>query len=104
MNLEEWHLWGKAELEDRLFRLETNHLLFAYFGFSLSIRRRSQRADLRARLTMKRKVNRMLKDQSHASMLLRSSDATDSPDPGDLVHFEKNPLWIMCSYRDIKCI
>jgi hypothetical protein len=38
MNLEEWHLWGKAELEDRLFRPENDHLLFAYFGFSLTIR------------------------------------------------------------------
>ncbi|WP_144640915.1 restriction endonuclease [Bordetella genomosp. 13] len=99
MNLEEWHLWGKAELEDRLFRPENDHLLFAYFGFSLSIRRRSQRADLRARLTMKRKANRMLKDQSHASILLRSPDATDYPDPGDLVHFKKNPLWMVWPYR-----
>lgn len=60
MELEEWHLWGKAELEDRLFRPENDHLLFAYFGFSLTIRRRSQRADLRARLVMKRRAYRML--------------------------------------------
>lgn len=99
MNLEEWHLWGKAELEDRLFRPENDHLLFAYFGFSLAIRRRSQRADLRARLAMKRKANRMLKDQSHASILLRSPDATDYPDPGDLVHFKKNPLWMVWPYH-----
>lgn len=68
MNLEERHLWGKAELEDRLFRPENDHLLFAYFGFSLSIRRRSQQADLRARLTMKRKANRMLKEQSRVDI------------------------------------
>lgn len=99
MNLEEWHLWGKAELEDRLFRPENDHLLFAYFGFSLTIRRRSQRADLRARLVMKRKANRVLKDQAHASILLRSPDATEYPNPGDLADFRKSPLWMVSSYR-----
>lgn len=99
LNLEEWHLWGKGELEDRLFRPENDHLLFAYFGFSLTIRRRSQRADLRTRLVMKRKANRMLKDQSHASLLLRSPDATGYPDPGDLDDFRENPLWMVWPYR-----
>ncbi len=99
MELEEWHLWGKAELEDRLFRPENDHLLFAYFGVSLTIRRRSQRTDLRVRLGMKRKANRMLKDQSHASLLLRSPDATEYPYTGDLVEFRKNPRWMVWPYR-----
>lgn len=99
MKLEEWHLWGKAELEDRLFRPENDHLLFAYFGISLSIRRRSQRADLRARLGMKRKANRILKDQSHASLLLRSPDATEYPYIDDLTDFKQNPLWMVWPYR-----
>lgn len=101
LELEEWHLWGKAELEDRLFRPENDHLLFAYFGISLTIRRRSQRADLRSRLAMKRKVNRVLKDQSHASLLLRSPDATEYPYTGDLADFKKNPLWIVRPYRGV---
>lgn len=99
MGLEEWHLWGKAELEDRLFRPENDHLLFAYFGVSLTIRRRSQRADLRARLAMKRKANRMLKDNSHAPLLLRSPDAAEYPHTGDLANFKKNPLWMVWPYR-----
>jgi hypothetical protein len=99
MEVEEWHLWGKAELEDRLFRPENDHLLFAYFGVSLTIRRRSQRADLRARLAMKRKASRMLKDQSHGSLLLRSPDATEYPYTGDLAHFKKSPLWMVWPYR-----
>jgi hypothetical protein len=101
LELEEWHLWGKAELEDRLFRPENDHLLFAYFGVSLTIRRRSQRADLRARLAMKRKANRMLKDQSHASLLLRSPDATGYPYTGDLADFKKSPLWMVRPYRGV---
>ena len=99
MELEEWHLWGKAELEDQLFRPENDHLLFAYFGISLTIRRRTQRADLRARLVMKRKANRMLQARSYAPLLLRSPNATEYPDTGDLADFEKNPLWMMWPYR-----
>ena len=98
MELEEWHLWGKAELEDRLFRPENDHLLFAYFGVSLTIRRRSQRSDLRARLVMKRKANRILKDKSRVSLLLRSPDARDYPYTGDLADFKKNPLWMVWPY------
>jgi len=99
MQIEEWHLWGKAELEDRLFRPENDHLLFAYFGISLTIRRRSQRTDLRARLAMKRKAHRMLQDLSHAPLLLRSPNASMYPDAGDLADFKKNPLWMIWPYR-----
>lgn len=99
MELEEWLLWGKAELEDQLFRPENDHLLFAYFGVSLTIRRRTQRADLRVRLVMKRKANRMLQAQSHASLLLRSPNATEYPYTGDLADFKKNPLWMVWPYR-----
>jgi hypothetical protein len=98
LGIEEWHLWGKAELEDRLFRPENDHLLFAYFGVSLTIRRRSQRADLRARLVMKRKAHRILKDKFYASLLLRSPDAAEYPDLGDLADFKKNPLWMVWQY------
>lgn len=99
MGLEEWHLWGKAELEDRLFRPENDHLLFAYFGFSLTVRRRSQRAELRARLAMKRKAHRILGERTHASLLLRSPEAVQYPYTGDLVDFKKNPLWMVRPYR-----
>src|SRR5262245_42223517 len=50
MRFKEWHLWGKAELEDMLFQPQNDHLLFAYFGFSLAIRKRSLRSEIRARL------------------------------------------------------
>jgi len=99
MGVEEWHLWGKAELEDRLFRPENDHLLFAYFGISLTVRRRSQRADLRARLAMKRKAHRILNAHSHTSILLRSPEAAGYPYLDDLVNFRKNPLWMVWPYR-----
>lgn len=101
LGLEEWHLWGKAELEDRLFRPENDHLLFAYFGISLTIRRRSQRADLRSRLAMKRKASRMLKDQINTPLLLRSPDAAEYPYLEDPDAFKKKPLWVVWPYQGL---
>ena len=46
----EFHLWGKGEIEDMLFQPRNDHLLFAYFGVSLQIRKRSLKTDVRARL------------------------------------------------------
>jgi hypothetical protein len=51
-------LWGKAEVEDLLFQPKNDHLLFAYFGVSLQIRRRSMRTEIRSRLSAKRKAIR----------------------------------------------
>src|SRR6185437_13664130 len=46
----ECYLWGKGQIEDFLFQPKNDHLLFAYFGFSLAVRRRSIRTELRTRL------------------------------------------------------
>lgn len=77
--IEEWHLWGKAELEDRLFLPQNDHLLFAYFGISLAIRRRSQRTEIRAKLAMKRKAARLLKNHEHDYLLLRPAQTPTYP-------------------------
>jgi hypothetical protein len=58
----EIHVWGKGEIEDQLFQPKNDNLLFAYFGISLQIRKRSIRTALRAKLAMKRKVMRCLGD------------------------------------------
>lgn len=99
LGLREWHLWGKAELEDKLMRPESDGLLFAYFGVSLTIRRRSQRADLRARLVMKRKVNRLLGPKENMDLLLRSPDALAYPCSHEVPDFEKQPQWVVRNYR-----
>ena len=74
----EAHIWDKAELEDQLYQPKNDGLLFAYFGFSLRIRRRSVRTELRARLAMKRKAERILQGD-HGTVLLR--DPTDDRYP-----------------------
>jgi hypothetical protein len=48
---------------------------------------------------MKRKARRILKEQSHASLLLRSPDASEYPHTGDLADFRKSPLWVVLPYR-----
>lgn len=75
----ECHLWGKGELEDMLFQPKNDHLLFAYFGFSLAIRRRSIRTELRSRLAMKRKAYRVFKDVVQMPVLVRDPRATEYP-------------------------
>lgn len=70
-------LWGKGEVEDMLFQPKNDHLLFAYFGVSLQIRKRQLRTDLRARLATKRKATRLLNE--HGPVLIR--DATDDRYP-----------------------
>ena len=55
---QECYLWSRSELEDMLFQPKHDGLLFAYFGFSLTLRRRAVASKLRMRLTAKRKVIR----------------------------------------------
>jgi hypothetical protein len=99
LGIEEWHLWGKAELEDMLFQPRNDSLLFAYFGISLTIRRRSQRTELRARLAMKRKAHRILEEYEHQNILLRSPDAHQYPYSDNISRVESKPLWKIYQYQ-----
>lgn len=63
--VQEFDLWTKARLEDMLFQPRYDHLLFAYFNLSLSIRRREATISLQKKLAIKNKIRRTLlnKDQ-----------------------------------------
>jgi hypothetical protein len=93
--ISEAHIWGKAELEDQLYQAKNDGLLFAYFGFSLRIRRRSVKTELRARLAMKRKAERIL--QHYQAILLR--DPTDERYP---YTFEGEPpaRWRVVQFKE----
>ena len=56
--ISECYIWSRGELEDMLFQPKNDGLLFAYFAISLRIRKRSLRAAIRSRLTIKRKIYR----------------------------------------------
>jgi len=66
----EGHIWGRGELEDMLYQPKNDNLLFAYFGISLTIRRRSQATQLRAEIAMKQKLKRTVLASS-AEILVR---------------------------------
>jgi len=94
--LSECYLWGKAELEDMLFQPKNDNLLFAYFGISLSIRKRSLKTKINSRLTIKRKIVKCLGDINHrsfSSVLLRDPSENRYPYKKDVPDFDKHPTW-----------
>ena len=70
-SVSEWHLWGKAELEDRLLQPKNDSILFAYFGISLVIRQRSRVSAVRRDIATKRKLTKLLADLHRNNVLLR---------------------------------
>jgi hypothetical protein len=54
--VKEFHLWGKGELEDKLFLPENDHLLYAYFGISLSARKKNLASKINPLISMKNKL------------------------------------------------
>lgn len=101
LGIEEWHLWGKAELEDLLYQPRNDSLLFAYFGISLTIRRKSQKTELSARLAIKRKAHRVLETHRNHQVLLRAPDAIDYPDSDLIPDFAQKPPWIIAIYKKL---
>ena len=73
----EAYLWGKGEIEDMLFQPKNDHLLFAYFGISLQVRRRTLKTEVRVKLATKRTALKHL--NPHEPVLIR--DAADERYP-----------------------
>ena len=88
--------WGKAELEDMLFQPKNDYLLFAYFGISLQIRRRSIKTSLRARLTTKRRAINILgglRARPHTPVMIRDVASDDYPSISMPEIFLRRPHW-----------
>lgn len=96
--------WGKADLEDLLFRPENDHLLFAYFGLSLRVRQRKRTTELRGRLAKKRQIYRAvggLDHQGWTPVLVRDPDETAYPFTERVADFDpENPPWLWTAFRD----
>jgi hypothetical protein len=94
--------WGRADLEDLLFRAENDHLLFAYFGISLQIRRRGITTELRSHLAKKRQVYRAIADLDHRGrsfVFVRDPTRLDYAFPEGREQFEvNNPPWLWTSF------
>jgi hypothetical protein len=94
--VQEFHLWGKADLEDMLLQPKNDHLLYAYFGISLTIRRRSLKTQIRSILATKRKSVKHLGPtdrNSYVEVLLRDAEDTHYPFKGEVKDFKTNPRW-----------
>lgn len=92
----EYYLWGKADIEDKLFQPQNDHLLFAYFNVSLQVRRRSQKTLIRSRYALKRKLINELGDLQHPmqkSVLIRDPSENDYPEIKSTTTFINRPLW-----------
>lgn len=77
--VQECYLWGRATIEDMLFQPKNDNLLFAYFGISLAIRRRTLKTELRAITTTKRKLKRLLDKSGCPNVVLRDAEDTEYP-------------------------
>lgn len=100
--INEFYLWGKAALEDKLYQAQNDNLLFAYFGVSLTIRRRSQSSELRALLATKRKVKRYLEPKLGVHILLRNVEANAYPYDSAIPNFNKCPQWALRQYMGMR--
>lgn len=90
----EFYLWGAGELEDMLYQPKNDHILFAFFGISLTSRRRSRTTEIRAAVSVKNKLRRVLGDNpSHQSVLLRDLQDAHYPYEDEYKDFEKRPRW-----------
>lgn len=100
-DISEHYLWGRAELEDLLFQPKYDHLLFAYFGISLQIRKRSAKTRLRGLLSIKRQAVRRLGNigrEGYQPVLLRDPDVREYPDKSEIPNFDSHPKWQVCVF------
>jgi len=94
--VEEYHCWGKGELEDQLYQPKNDNLLFAYFGISLQVRRRFMRATFRSHLALKKTLIKTiggLQGYAQKDVLIRDSSDTEYPFIESVEVFVKNPKW-----------
>jgi hypothetical protein len=97
-DVQEYHCWGKGELEDQLYQPKNDNLLFAYFGVSLQIRRRAMRTTFRSHLALKKKLIKYVGSldgfTTNRCPLIRDPRNEQYPYVGeDVQAFMKTPAW-----------
>lgn len=96
----EFHLWGRAAIEDMLHQPKNDRVLFTFFGISLVSRRRSQATDVRAIVARKNKLMRIFNGQpTHEPILVRDLKDSNYPDKEQYKDFETRPRW--CAYTAV---
>lgn len=90
----EFYLWGRAALEDMLHLPKNDRVLFTFFGISLVSRRKSRATEIRAIVSRKNKLIRILGEQPrHQPVLVRDTKDTHYPYSDNYKDFERSPRW-----------
>jgi hypothetical protein len=97
--VQEFHLFGRAELEDMLYMPKNDRILFAFFGVSLSSKKRTRVSEIRVTVNNKNKLYTILGGTgSHDGLvdrhvLLRDINDTYYPDKDQYPDFVQRPRW-----------
>lgn len=97
--VQEFHLFGRAELEDMLYMPKNDRILFAFFGVSLSSRKRTRVSAIRATVNNKNKLYSVLgltdtyDGELNRSVLLRDTNDTYYPRKDEYPDFDQRPRW-----------
>lgn len=90
----EFYLWGKADLEHALMMPKNDRLLFAFFGVSLQIKRRSHVSEIRFSVNNKNKILRLIgNNPTRESILLRDIEDSDYPYDDKSIKAKTKPKW-----------
>jgi hypothetical protein len=94
--IKEIYIWAAGELEDQLYQEENDRLLFAFFGISLSARRRAGKTKVRQRLAAKRKALRAIPPDAYQPVFIRLPDDESWPTDGKTQGFPQMWRGLMC--------
>jgi hypothetical protein len=90
----EFYLWGRAALEDMLHLPKNDHILFTFFGISLVSKRKSRATEIRAVVSTKNKLLKLLgHSPHHEAVLLRDIKDVHYPYKKEYKDFENYPRW-----------
>ena len=99
--VQEFHLFGRAELEDMLYMPKNDRILFAFFGVSLATRKRTRVSEIRTSVNNKNKLYSAFGADSQTvelseHVLLRDINDTHYPHAGEYDDFDNHPRWREC--------
>lgn len=95
--VQEFSLWSGAELEDMLYQPKNDNLLFAFFGVSLQIRKKTIISKIKSKISIKAKAIKVfgsLERPSYQQLLIRNPEDDQYPYKDIIKDFDKNPRWI----------
>lgn len=96
--VQEFHLFGRAELEDMLYMPKNDRILFAFFGVSFASRKRTRVSEIRSTVNNKNKLFSILDAEPNnpdlsRNVLVRDVKDTHYPDKEEYSDFDEKPHW-----------